>query len=226
MLVEGMIMAAAAFMASAVAGEAKTDEYLAQTGTPPSRLSEPGVAAEHGLYERLRAAYGDEAEFLFGLYIPLNTGGYTEVDAVMLHPAGIFVFESKSRDGDITADISDREWEVVYAGGIQKMYSPVRQNMRHIEALKRYLPKGVPVFSIVCLDGKGRLDLKGDAPPLTVVTESWKAVPAVSSLIGTSFLSRDEVTALKEKLLDVGKRTDEKVKMHKVDVARKAGRFF
>lgn len=226
MVVAGMIMAAAALMATAAANGGTTDEYIAQTGVPPESLSDPGVAAEHSLYERLRAAYGDEAEFLFGLYMPTVGGCYTEVDAVMLHPGGVFVFESKSREGDITADMSDREWEVRYPGGVQKMYSPIRQNERHIEALKAYLPRGVPVYSVVCLDGNGRLELTGDAPPMTVVTESWKAVPVISGLIGASYLDGEAIRKLRTELLRAGKRTDEKIKMHKVDVARKSGKFF
>lgn len=64
----------------------------------------------------------------------------TEIDLVMLHSTGIYVFESKNFSGWIFGNKYDNQWTQSLPGAKKyKFYNPMKQNFCHIQALKRQL---------------------------------------------------------------------------------------
>ena len=73
----------------------------------------------------------------------------------MIHPKGLFVFESKNYNGWIFGNEKNRYWTQTLPKGRgheshkERVYSPIRQNGAHIKHLKRILSQSVPMWSLI-----------------------------------------------------------------------------
>lgn len=88
-----------------------------------------------------RAAANDKRHhfILQNVYIPTRTG-YTEIDTVLLHETGIFVFETKNISGEISGSMELERWtQVLNERYTHTLYNPIRQNQGHMGALLRQL---------------------------------------------------------------------------------------
>ena len=116
-----------------------------------------GTRGEYLIYKRLRKweRSREGGRFLFNLYVPKNRDQTTEIDVVLLHSKGIFVFESKNYDGWIFGNETNRTWTQVLPMGKghqsnkEQFLNPIRQNGSHIRYLKKVLGEQVPMWSIV-----------------------------------------------------------------------------
>ncbi len=81
--------------------------------------------------------------------------GYTsQIDLVLVGNRGVYVVEVKSfPDAKIYGDTKKSKWYYYSYGRKYEIYSPLRQNKKHVEYLKTFLKDfgDVPVFSIVCM---------------------------------------------------------------------------
>lgn len=79
---------------------------------------------------------------LKNVYVPTQ-GKTTEIDLLMIHEKGIFVFESKNYSGWIFGSEDQLNWtQRLQNGEKNRFYNPIRQNRTHINALAEYL--GLP----------------------------------------------------------------------------------
>ena len=95
-------------------------------------------ALEHGGIEGRYAIYHN-------VLVPRSSGPTktSEIDVLMLHETGVYVFESKNYDGWIFGNEEQQKWTVSYKGGHKEhFYSPIKQNRAHVRALAAHL--GVP----------------------------------------------------------------------------------
>ena len=85
--------------------------------------------------------------FLFNLYLPTkNKDKFSEIDVIMIHSSGIYIFESKNLKGWIFGNENNRFWTQVlcYRQGKQstkqknRFFNPILQNKIHIRNFKRY----------------------------------------------------------------------------------------
>ena len=84
---------------------------------------------------------------LRNVYVPNGTRT-TEVDLLMVHEKGIFVFESKNYSGWIFGSAEQLQWTQALKGGQKnRFYNPIRQNQSHIKALAQYLDMPVDAFT-------------------------------------------------------------------------------
>lgn len=105
----------------------------------------------------LKNAIPDNIYTLRNLHIPYRDIT-TEIDLVMLHETGIYVFESKNYSGWIFGNEKQQYWTQCLKGGKKfKFYNPLLQNRTHINALASLLrlapsqrPKSYIVFSERC----------------------------------------------------------------------------
>lgn len=91
-------------------------------------------ALEHG-------DLGDIAVFS-NVIVPRSSGptSTSEIDVVMLHEKGVFVFESKNYSGWIFGSADQRNWTVTFnANSKERFYNPIKQNQSHIKALAKHL---------------------------------------------------------------------------------------
>ena len=112
---------------------------------------QPGFIEQHKNFENLGQWGEYVTEFainkkikgkyvvLKNIYIP-HEEKTTEIDLIMVHEKGIFVFESKNYSGTIYGEIDQLNWiQVLDNGSKNKFYNPIRQNKTHIKALAKYL---------------------------------------------------------------------------------------
>ena len=102
-----------------------------------------GTKGEYKTFQGLEKVRGYH-QLLYNCYIPKLRGGYTEVDLVMVHTTGIYVFESKNIGGWIFGNEHYQQWTQVlpakhYKSQKNKFYNPLFQNQGHIRNLSRFL---------------------------------------------------------------------------------------
>ena len=93
-----------------------------------------------------------------GLIVP-DTRGTTEIDEILVTPAGVFVIEKKDFSAWIYGSENDEHWTAVYKSGEKfRFQNPIRQNYRHLRALESYLriPRQL-LSSIVSFSDRSRL---------------------------------------------------------------------
>lgn len=105
--------------------------------------------------------------------------GYTsQIDLVLVGNRGVYVVEVKSfTDAKIYGDTKKSKWYYYSHGRKYEIYSPLRQNKKHVEYLKTFLKDfgDIPVFSIVnmiCDDFK----ISGEYPTDTIICNSLPAM--------------------------------------------------
>jgi hypothetical protein len=114
-----------------------------------------GSYGEYLIYVRLKYLERSGGKFLFNLYIPKLDGSTTEIDVVLIHPKGLFVFESKNFSGWIFGNESHEYWTQTLssvrglAAHKERFYNPIRQNAKHIVNLRRVLDVAEPIWSII-----------------------------------------------------------------------------
>ncbi|MFR7991676.1 MAG: NERD domain-containing protein [Lachnospiraceae bacterium] len=119
-------------------------EYFKQTHNPYKTLrKDKGLTGEYYIYKRLKPLTGYK-RFLFNCYVPKSNDERTEIDVLLIHESGIYVFESKNYSGWIFGKESDRYWTQtlpVGRGRSQKsrFLNPIIQNRVHLKWLKEFL---------------------------------------------------------------------------------------
>ena len=116
-----------------------------------------GEIGEWAIEYALKNALPNDIYILRNLYIPY-LDIVSEIDLVLLHETGIYVFESKNYSGWIFGKKSDEFWTECFPNGKKiKFYNPIRQNKTHINAIAEQLklpsnhrPKSYVVFSEHC----------------------------------------------------------------------------
>ena len=78
----------------------------------------------------------------------------SQIDLVMVGNRGIYVFEVKLySEATIYGDLSKSKWTYYNHGKKYEIYSPVKQNKKHVEYMKEFLKDfgELPVFSVVVM---------------------------------------------------------------------------
>ncbi|WP_353948254.1 NERD domain-containing protein [Sporolactobacillus sp. Y61] len=138
----GTLTCAFLFYAYSNAKYRKT-EYYRITHRPFLRMiRSTGSYGEYLIYRHLRSLE-KEGRFLFNVYLPKEDGTTTELDVLLIHSSGLYVFESKNYCGWIFGTESRRTWTQSLAAGRKSVknhfYNPIMQNEGHISHLKQCL---------------------------------------------------------------------------------------
>ena len=91
-----------------------------------------------------------EGDRVFNNVIIKNGSMTSQIDHILVSRHGVFVVETKNYAGKIYGDDNMQEWTQYLANGrvVNKFYSPVKQNLTHVFALKNIL-NNVHIESIV-----------------------------------------------------------------------------
>ena len=119
---------------------------------PLEKLKKDGGA--YGEYLTFDALRREKAKWLFRLRLP-HGEEFTEIDALLIGPRGMFVLESKNLSGRIYGRPSQPDWvQTVLTGrGVKKkrFFNPLMQNAAHLRALREICGNDVPAFPMVVL---------------------------------------------------------------------------
>lgn len=140
----------------------KKSSYYNLTKTPYMALKKDlGKYGEYLISEELKLFEETGSKLLFNLYIPKKDGETTEIDLLMIHQKGIFIFESKNYNGFIFGDENQKNWtQTLKSRSLvhkNSFYNPIMQNESHIKHLKTLLDKSIPTKSIIVFSNKSVL---------------------------------------------------------------------
>lgn len=141
----------------------KTEYYTQTRNEYFGMIFDKGKSGEYRTYKYLSSLEGNK-RYLFNVYLPKDNGETTELDVVLLHDSGMYVFESKNYSGWIFGTETQKNWTQTLPMGRGKsqknhFFNPIMQNKGHIKWLKSYLQNdNLPVFS--CIVFSDRCTLK------------------------------------------------------------------
>lgn len=104
-----------------------------------------GKTGELLTYKLLKGFEKDGGRILTNVYVPRENAESTEIDLLLIHKSGIFVFESKNYSGWIFGNENSKYWTQCLTQGPKKtaiktrFLNPVYQNELHIKYLGKML---------------------------------------------------------------------------------------
>lgn len=138
--------------------------YYGETSVDASITEFVGKLGEDEVCKAIRCACEVDSrhyKILRNIYIPKRNGTYTEIDVLLLHESGIYVFESKNISGNIYGELERKHWLRYRKNGEKDyMVNPIKQNEGHINALRNYLKQNkyeFPAFSLIVFGEKSEL---------------------------------------------------------------------
>lgn len=122
-----------------------------------------------------------------------------QIDCLAIDRRGVFVFESKDYVGWIYAHGERVHWTQVSGYGKNKhqFYSPVKQNMAHIKALRELCGEEVPIFSWVVFGREATLKVVENMPEDCRVVRQTELRAALTELNLAEKLSESELMGLR-----------------------------
>lgn len=215
------------YFAVAISKYKKTEYYKAtHNGYFKMRLNK-GLYGEYLIYAYLRKITGNR-QFLFNTYLPKSNGETTEVDVIMIHGSGIYVFESKNYSGWIFGKESQRQWTMTLPSGKKsqkfRFLNPIMQNETHIKWLKVSLSdyEGIPYHSVIVFSERctlKKIELT-DNKAVVIKRDSVKrCVEKISTQTG-EVLSAQQVQEIYIKLYPCTQVSDEFKQKHIDDIKK------
>lgn len=182
--------------------------YLITKNSPLQLYFDKGKLGEYMTYKRLKNMEREGAKFLFNLYIPKGEDETTEIDVLMLHPKGMFVFESKNYSGWIFGSEHQRNWYQTLPQGRGKshkevFYNPVMQNRTHIKHLKELLGDAIPMYSIITFSERctlKKVDIQTQDVQVINRQNVRDVVMSICAQYSNTLLSEDQIQELFDKL--------------------------
>ncbi len=108
-----------------------------------------GYYGEYLVFNQLYQYVQGDCKVLMNVNIPTHSGKTTEIDLLMLHETGIYVFEIKHHKGTIYGDSEGKVWTQYFRTSPNATFNnPLKQNAYHIAALKTIFPNA-PLKSII-----------------------------------------------------------------------------
>lgn len=129
-----------------------------------------GYKGEFLVLSELLHSIRGKCKILMNLNIPINNTT-TEIDLIMIHEKGLFVFEVKHYKGTIYGKPTDKNWTQYFRTQSNVSFpNPIKQNGHHIKAIKNLYPD-MPVRSVIVFSNYDiKLNVENDISDVTVCT--------------------------------------------------------
>ena len=186
-----------------------------------------GEAGEYAIkYALTNNNLKGEFKVMQNLYLPTKEGARTtEIDILMLHEKGIFVFESKNYSGSIYGEEDNLYWvQYLNRNSKNKFYNPIRQNETHIKALAEFLDMPIEKFvSFIVFSKRCELRKVPADKEKTFVLRRPNMLKKLRKLLANSEIaySRAELEAIAEKLAVCTNVSEEDKQKHIDDIKTK-----
>ena len=128
-----------------------------------------GYYGEFLLFSELYHHLPGSCKILMNLQIPSEHGKTTEIDLLLIHETGLYVFEAKHYKGTIIGKIEETHWTQYFRTAPNHSFSnPVLQNRWNIQQLRKHIPD-LPIHSfIVFTSDECELKVTGELPDTTL----------------------------------------------------------
>lgn len=122
-----------------------------------------GYYGEYLVFKALYPSVDGFCKFLMNVEVPTENGRTTEIDLLMIHESGLYVFEMKHYKGTIYGKADDAAWTQYFRTVKNNRFkNPILQNEYHIKALQNMFPK-LPIYSCVVFTSQ-ECDLRVNIP--------------------------------------------------------------
>ena len=199
-------------------------------GTIPSAKEIAGKIGEDAVSRAVyTACQFDKSHYkiLRNVYIPQKRGNYTEIDVLLLHETGVYVFESKNLSGSVYGDMDHLQWQRYKKNGDKEFIpNPIRQNEGHIRALCEYLNQNkyqFRVFSMIVFGTKSNLKFVPEDTSLMSIHDIYNLEMDLIKKMQSrqSFYSANTIDAWCKKLLPCTMLSEEEKQKHKDSITRR-----
>ena len=182
----------------------KSTYYLVTKTSPIQLYFDIGRLGEYLTYRCLRSAEKSGAKFLFNIYIPKGENETTEIDVLMIHAKGLFVFESKNYSGWIFGSESQKNWYQTLPKGRgrshkESFYNPIMQNRGHMKHLKGLLGETVPMYSIITFSERctlKKLEIKSKDVYVINRNQVYDTVVSICDQVADSVLDETQIAEI------------------------------
>jgi hypothetical protein len=200
--------------------------FIFVVGLIAAFLSSPhrrGAAGERRIRRRLARFEKEGGKLLSNIYIPKMSGGTTEIDLLLIHPKGLFVFESKNYSGWIFGNEVYQNWTQTLPKGRrgdvhkERFYNPILQNASHIKHLMPHVRKSIPVWSIIVFSDECTLkDITVRSNNVCVIHchQVASAVKQICKETQSDFLTEADIAELYNNLLTYTNVSKEEKRNH------------
>lgn len=203
----------------------KTDYYKTTHKSWFTMRSDTGNYGEYLTYKYLREYESDGARFLYNCYLPKDNGETTEIDLLMIHHSGIYVFESKNYSGWIFGSEHQKNWTKTLPDGHkchkEYFFNPIMQNKLHIRCLKSQIGENIPMHSIIVFSERctlKKIDLKSSDVYVIKRNDVSRTVKSIHQKENV-LLSQSKVDQIYSKLYPFTQVTDVEKKKHVRDIS-------
>lgn len=158
---------------------------------------------------------------LHNVYLP-NKGKTTELDVLLVHEKGVFVFESKNYSGWIFGSADQQKWTQSLRGGEKnQFYNPMKQNDIHRKALAEFL--GIPleqISSYIIFSNRCELKSVPDDTPMCKIVRRERLLRKLRGDLDSRavIFPSDTVDAICAKLQPLTDVTEEEKNKHVEDI--------
>lgn len=178
---------------------------------------DPGHFGEYLIEYALNSLPGYSKQ-LCNVYLPYKNRT-SEIDIIMLHETGIYVFESKNYSGWIFGDESGQYWtQLLNKSTKNRFYNPILQNKTHIRALKQYLKltDETRILSYIVFSQRCELKKICEKSENTIVIKRPDMLKTIrSGLKGqTAVFTKEQIDFMYEELLPLTDVTAEEKEAH------------
>ena len=187
-----------------------------------------GKKGEYLVFQVLRHYEEQGARFLFNCYLPKEDGTTTEIDVLMIHATGLYVFESKNYSGWIFGHERAKTWTQTLPGRRghahkEHFYNPILQNKGHIKWLKRFLgDENLPMHSIVVFSDRCTLKKIELTSPAALVINRYNLTASVKKIMAVfpCCLAKYDVDRIYEMLYPLSQVSETEKQQHIRDVQK------
>ena len=203
----------------------KTDYYQSTHRDYSETFHDKGNYGEFLLYKYLQKYVSEGAKLIYNCYLPKDNGETTEVDMIMIHSSGIYVFESKNYSGWIFGSEYQNNWTQTLPSGRraskEHFFNPIMQNKVHIKWIENIIGENKPIYSFIVFSERCTLkDIKVSSSDIYVLKRSdvAKLIDDISSRKGP-VLSQTKIQYYYD-LLNPYTQVDEITKKRHVNVIK------
>lgn len=203
--------------------------YEEVVGPIPTATEMAGKLGEDDVSKAVWAACQFDKRYykiLRNVYVPVR-GGYSEIDVLLLHETGVYVFESKNVVGTIYGDEHHPQWQRYKSKNEKDLIpNPMMQNEGHIKALCEFLQLNkyqFRAFSIIVFGAKARLRGVPENTSLMSIYEVYNLeTDLVKKMMAEKvFYNSETIDSWFRTLLPCTQLTDEQKKAHCEKLTRK-----
>ncbi len=138
------------------------------------------------------------ARFIRNVYIPSLNSKRAEIDLLMIHTSGIYMFEAKNRSAQISGNWAEEILKAEYKSGkVHDFPNPILQNSYHFEYLKSVLGVNETglIKNIVVFGDQANFnqdELQRTKPPYANVFKLKDLEKQIANLVNRSKVNRDQ----------------------------------